>query len=153
MLKSSIVISLSVVLITACADAAPDETADAAEAAQVAMETETDAAADDAQEPDTAWLHGPWVVDGEHCQGDSGITYYDDGTYVVYGEFGTWELDGDQLILTTTSTAEPGEPGTTETMEDAEPYIWTISDQGDESFVQTLPDGTALTMNRCPAVD
>lgn len=113
-----------------------------------------DVAEDAAQSEDAAWLIGPWVMDSEYCAGDSGITFHEDGTYTAYGETGTWELDGDRLSFVTTETAEPGEPGTAETIDNAEPIVWTISDRGTESFTQTLDgEDTALVMRRCPTVE
>ena len=49
------------------------------------------------------WLIGGWVLRGQSCDGDAGVVYRADGSWIAEGISGAWRVRGRDLILKVTS--------------------------------------------------
>jgi hypothetical protein len=104
--------------------------------------------------PERSWLAGEWVMmDGvvQHplvCGSHGPITYKADGTYLLWGEVGTWRLDGNALTEAMTgfdpihidrSPADVGKPVVSK-------LEWT----GRDRFLKRFASGNIREFLRCP---
>ena len=108
----------------------------------------------DAADPVDVRLVGTWLMlsnDIEFplaCASGLPITYNGDGTYQLFEEYGTWQLDGDRLTETATGATEVEDPAE---IPIGVPFISRIQWRGPDTILKTFADGTVETLRRCPA--
>ena len=100
--------------------------------------------------PTAQWLVGTWLLIEHYlefplaCSSGLQIRYDADGTYHLFGENGTWHLQGDRLIETAVeSDEEDVQPGHT--------VVNRIRRAGRNRMLKTFEDGETETFLRCPA--
>ena len=110
------------------------------------------------REPSTGnkWLEGTWLMTGPDlefpaaCASGLPITYDRRGTYSLFDESGTWELEGNRLSETATEAHE-------DVIEPTEvqigvTFVSRIQRRGRDMFRKTFADGRTETFRRCPIV-
>ena len=99
--------------------------------------------------PTAAWLAGTWLLIQPDlrfpaaCASGLPIRYDPDGTSHLFGERGTWRLDGDRLTETIVASDE----------EDAQLgriVVNRIRRAGPNRMLKTFEDGETETFRRCP---
>lgn len=105
--------------------------------------------------PTTEWIVGPWISyeggnkrDLSACDGDSGMTIEADGKYYMATETGTWSLRGEHIVMAATEAVGGATP---EDVEIGKVHRNKVTRVGDGEMRFTYPDGTSLTMLRCPS--
>ena len=99
-------------------------------------------------------LAGEWVMmaDGlsfpEACGSHGPITYSSDGSYSIFGEAGTWRLDGDKL--TETMTGFDALHVDREAKDIGRPVVSSLQWVDRTSFVKRYADGRERAFRRCP---
>ena len=101
-------------------------------------------------------LAGEWVMTGDvlefplACGSHGPITYEPDGKFYLWGQSGTWSLDGKVLTETLTDfdplhvEVEPESIG--------KPMISTLQWADQNSFVKHYSDGEVRAFRRCPNI-
>ena len=99
-------------------------------------------------------LPGEWVMMADTlnfpaaCGTHGPVTYHEDGTFTLWGQHGTWQMDGKQLTETVIQfdplhvDVEPGTLG--------KPFISTLQWVDGNSFVKHYSDGEVRAFRRCP---
>jgi hypothetical protein len=97
----------------------------------------------------TSWIVGAWVSRGEDCQGDSGVIFERDGTYIAGGsESGRWMLSGATLTFTALETFEMGEDKATP-IRNPRPVPHRILSRTANAYTSRPPRGETWNMVRC----
>ena len=107
-----------------------------------------------AMDPSSTWLVGTWLMldaDLEFptaCASGLPIIYGPDGRFDIFEGEGTWRLDGDRLIETTTAVNEAGDPADAQI---GRPFESRIVRIGPDEFRKTYAEGAVETFRRCPS--
>jgi len=102
-------------------------------------------------------LVGEWVMMGDAllfplaCGSDGPITYRADGSYSLWGEAGTWRLNGDGLIETLAGFDALHSDRSTD--EIGKPMVSTIAWIDENRFTKRFADGSKSEFRRCPKGD
>lgn len=101
--------------------------------------------------PSANWLEGAWLREGDgECLGDSGESFDADGGWGTWSEEGRWELQGDQLTITTTHlNANDSPSGEREALNPPRIEFGTVSSMTRNSFVLLLRGGGRVPFHRC----
>ena len=89
--------------------------------------------------PGDQWLVGAWGAGPAECASDSGIRFETDGTYHDPEGEGLWELSGSRLVVSGTSGDDFGRS-----------HVVQLGIRSPVEMVLEWPDGTRLTLHRCP---
>lgn len=107
------------------------------------------------QTPSSEWLVGTWLMldpDAEfplECESGLPINYMVDGTYMLFGEVGTWRLEGATVHETATETTGTGDPSDVEI---GRPYVSTLHRISQDRFLKRFENGQVGEFRRCPEV-
>lgn len=82
------------------------------------------------------------------CGSHGPITYYADGTYVVWGQVGTWRLE-DSILTETTTHADPMHVDVPPE-EIGKPVSSTLRWADQNAFLKRYTDGQVRAFRRCP---
>lgn len=93
-------------------------------------------------------LIGGWAADKLSCEGDSGITYFPNSTWIAGGNSGTWRIEGNKLI---TTIVEEGELGEKSVKLKTPKRIVTTIIRLDDKLTEKPENGVAYTNVRCPS--
>jgi len=99
-------------------------------------------------------LAGEWVMTGDAlvfplaCDSDGPITYRADGSYSLWGEAGTWRLNGDALTETLGGFDALHSDRTAD--EIGKPILSTIAWIDENRFTKRFADGSKSEFRRCP---
>ena len=97
----------------------------------------------------TQKLIGSWAPEGEPCDGDAGIIYNADGTWIASGSSGTWTVRGSLLVMLTRLRGEPGEA--MRRFNPPERDNNTIVSISQKSMTQRFSDGSVMSFLKCPS--
>ncbi|MFL6750052.1 MAG: hypothetical protein ACJ8FC_01355 [Sphingomicrobium sp.] len=109
-----------------------------------------------ANDPQQPALAGEWVMMGDvleyplACGSHGPITYRSDGRYFIWGESGTWRLDGD--VLSETLTSVDALHGDRSTADIGKPMVSTIQWIDRARFSKRFADGSTNEFRRCPEI-
>jgi hypothetical protein len=93
-------------------------------------------------------LVGGWSSDIRSCEGDSGISYNADGSWIAGGNSGTWRIEGNKLI---TTIIEEGEMGDESVKLKTPKRIVTTIVRLDDKLTEKNENGAVYTSVRCPS--
>lgn len=82
------------------------------------------------------------------CGSHGPITYHADGTYVVWGEVGTWQLEGD--VLTETKTYADPMHVDVSSKDIGRPNSSSLQWADQNAFLKRYDDGSVRAFRRCP---
>jgi len=95
-------------------------------------------------------LIGGWAMDRLSCEGDSGINYFADGSWISGGSSGTWRIEANKLITILKEEGEMGERSVK--LKTPKRFVTTIV-RLDDKFIGKAEDGAAYTNVRCPSFE
>jgi hypothetical protein len=105
----------------------------------------------DAPEPDrSSQLVGSWVLAGQECSSETGVTYRADGSWVSLHAAGTWRLRGRHLWQEIRSRRKTAVEGAMEPVDPPDRGMGTVRWQGRNGFMVGWRPGKPLKMARCP---
>lgn len=93
-------------------------------------------------------LIGGWSSDIRSCEGDSGISYNADGSWIAGGNSGTWRIESNKLI---TTIIEEGEMGERSVKLKTPKRIVTTIIRLDDKLTEKNENGAVYTNVRCPS--
>ena len=105
-------------------------------------------------QPDRSWLAGEWVMmDGVvrfplTCGSTARLRYDVDGSYSLWGEAGTWRLNG-SVLTETMSGFEPLHVDRS-VADVGRPYVSTLRWIDRDRFLKRFVDGSVREFRRCP---
>lgn len=93
-------------------------------------------------------LIGGWAMDKLSCEGDSGINYFANGTWIAGGNSGTWRIESNKLITVITEEGELGERSVK--LKIPKRIVTTIV-RLDDKLTEKTERGEFYTNVRCPS--
>jgi hypothetical protein len=95
------------------------------------------------------WLFGHWIPIGANCESDAGVVFRSDGSWLAYESAGTWALEGQTLVTSTTHRWKSGD-GIEHTSSEPERHSERIQLIGLDAYRSHRADAQTVEMRRCP---
>lgn len=108
----------------------------------------------DGLRPPNPSLVGEWVMMGDvlefpiACGSHGPVTYHEDGIYSLWGEVGTWRLDG--KVLTETMTSFEPMHVDRSARDVGKPQVSTLQWADQNAFLKRYANGETRAFRRCP---